>query len=119
MQTVDVRILYHAENDWSIWISGKLHSHVSSAALDDLIDYALVAVEVVLSETDTPSFGEARPLVHAPVDRLLAQSLGLPHHADHSLHTRTTAMERPTSNTKDQTTQRMRASLVSHSGSTN
>jgi hypothetical protein len=58
MQTVDMRILYHAENDWSVWVSGKLHSHVSSAALDDLIDYALVAVEVALSETDARSFGE-------------------------------------------------------------
>jgi hypothetical protein len=59
MQTVDMRILYHAKNDWSVWISGKLHSHVSSAALDNLIEYALVAVEVALSETGTPSFGEA------------------------------------------------------------
>jgi hypothetical protein len=58
MQTVDMRILNHAENDWSVWISGKLHSHVSSAALDDLIEYALVAVEVGLSETDARSFGE-------------------------------------------------------------
>jgi hypothetical protein len=58
MQTVDMRILYHAVNDWSVWISGKLHSHVSSAALDDLIEYALVAVEVARSETDTPPFGE-------------------------------------------------------------
>jgi hypothetical protein len=59
MQTVDMRILYHAENDWSVRISGKLYSHVSSAALDDLIEYALVAVEVALSGTDAPSFGEA------------------------------------------------------------
>jgi hypothetical protein len=59
MQTVDMRILYHAENDWSVRISGKLHSHVSSAALDDLIEYALVAVEVARSQTDTLSFGEA------------------------------------------------------------
>jgi hypothetical protein len=58
MQKVNVRILYHAENDWSVRISGKLQSHISSAALDDLIDYALVAVEVTLSETDAPSFGK-------------------------------------------------------------
>jgi hypothetical protein len=58
MQTVNVRILYHAGNDWSVRISGKLYSHVSSAALDDLIEYALVGLEVALSETDTPSFGE-------------------------------------------------------------
>jgi hypothetical protein len=55
MQTVDMRILYHAENDWSVWISGKLHSHVSSAALDDLIDHALVAVEVARIEDRHPA----------------------------------------------------------------
>jgi hypothetical protein len=58
MQTVDMRIMYHGENDWSVWISGKLHSHVSSLALDDLIEYALVAAEVALSEPDARSFGE-------------------------------------------------------------
>ena len=58
MQTVDMRILYHAENDWSVRISGKLHSHLSSAALDELIEYALVAVEAAQSETDAPSFGK-------------------------------------------------------------
>ena len=58
MQTVDMRILYHAENDWSVRISGKLHSHVSSGTLEDLIEYALLAVEVARSETDTPPFDE-------------------------------------------------------------
>jgi hypothetical protein len=58
MQTVDMRILYDAENGWSVWVSGKLHSLVSGPALDDLIDCALVAVEVALSETDGRSFGE-------------------------------------------------------------
>jgi hypothetical protein len=58
MQTVDIRILYHAENDWSLWISGKLHSHLSSAALDELIEYTLVFVEVARSEAKTATFGE-------------------------------------------------------------
>jgi hypothetical protein len=58
MQTVNMRILYHAENDWSVLISGKQHSHISSVALDDLIEYALVTAEVALSETDPRSFGE-------------------------------------------------------------
>lgn len=62
MQTVDMRVLYHAENDWSVWIVGRLHSHISSAALADLIDYTLVAVEVARS---TPPSGDewcAEPL---------------------------------------------------------
>ena len=58
MQTVDMRILYHAENDWSVWISGKLHSHVSSVTLGELMEYAVVAVEAARLETDTPPFGE-------------------------------------------------------------
>ena len=58
MQTVDMTILYHAENDWSVWISGKLYSHISGTALDDLIEYTLVAAEVALAKTDTHSFGE-------------------------------------------------------------
>lgn len=58
MQTVDMVILYHAVNDWSVWISGKLHSHISGSTLDELIDYALVAVEVAQLETDNPPFGE-------------------------------------------------------------
>ena len=59
MKTVEMVILYHAENDWSVRISGKQHSHVSSATLDNLIEYALVAVEVALSDARACSFGEA------------------------------------------------------------
>lgn len=58
MQTVEMSIMHHAQNDWSVRISGKLHSHVSSAALDDLIEYSLVAAEVTLSDPDTHSFDE-------------------------------------------------------------
>ena len=58
MQTVDMRILFHGENDWSVWISGKFYSHISSGLLDNLIEHALVAVEVALSEKDIRSFGE-------------------------------------------------------------
>ena len=60
MPTLDMTILYHAENDWSIWISGRLYSHVSSATLNELMEYAVVAVELAVSEPGTPAFAAER-----------------------------------------------------------
>ena len=60
MPTLDMTILYHAENDWSIWISGRLYSQVSSATLNELMEYAVVAIELAASELDTPAFAAER-----------------------------------------------------------
>jgi hypothetical protein len=35
----------HTHKDWSVEIDGIQHNHVSTATLDDLIEYALVSAE--------------------------------------------------------------------------
>jgi hypothetical protein len=40
------------QQDWSIEIDGIQHNHVSSTTLDDLIDYALVAAQQNLLESE-------------------------------------------------------------------
>jgi hypothetical protein len=53
METISI-VLHrnHTEQDWSVQIDGTQHNHVSSATLDDLIDYALVAAQQTLLEPE-------------------------------------------------------------------
>jgi hypothetical protein len=39
-----------SEQDWSVEIDGKLHDHISTRTLDDLVEYALVLAEQNLLE---------------------------------------------------------------------
>ena len=55
METISI-VLHrnHTEQDWSVQIDGTQHNHVSTATLDDLIDYALVAAQQTLLELLEP-----------------------------------------------------------------
>jgi hypothetical protein len=53
METISI-VLHrnHTQQDWSVEIDGTQHNHVSSATLDDLIDYVLVAAQQNLLEPE-------------------------------------------------------------------
>ena len=55
METISI-VLHrnHTEQDWSVQIDGTQHNHVSTATLDDLIDYAPVAAQQTLLELLEP-----------------------------------------------------------------
>jgi hypothetical protein len=41
------------EQDWSVEIDGRLHDHISTRDLDDLVEYALVVAQQSLLESET------------------------------------------------------------------
>lgn len=54
MEAVNI-VVYrnHSHKDWSVEINGTCHNHVSTATLDDLVEYALVTAQQNLLEPET------------------------------------------------------------------
>jgi hypothetical protein len=55
MQEIEIKIkLWHhnEENDWSAEVCGRLHKHISTKTVDDLVEYVLVAAQQALLEPD-------------------------------------------------------------------
>jgi hypothetical protein len=55
MQEIEIKIkLWHhnEENDWSAEVCGRMHKHVSTETVDDLVEYVLVAAQQALLESD-------------------------------------------------------------------
>jgi hypothetical protein len=42
----------YSERDWSVEIDGHLYDHISTRTLDDLVDYALIAAQQNLLESE-------------------------------------------------------------------
>ncbi len=42
----------YSERDWSVEIDGHLYDHISTRILDDLVDYALIAAQQNLLESE-------------------------------------------------------------------
>jgi hypothetical protein len=56
MRTIAIALWYHNwDGDWSVEMGGQFHSHISESTLDELIEYALFAIEVGLTEQDARS----------------------------------------------------------------
>jgi hypothetical protein len=68
METISI-VLHrnHTEQDWSVQIDGTQHNHVSSATLDDLIDYVLVAAQQNLLEPEDFTNGSDTDPTSRPV----------------------------------------------------
>ncbi len=46
MQQINITLWCHEkENDWSVELAGRLHGHVSANAVDELVEYAVVAAQ--------------------------------------------------------------------------
>jgi hypothetical protein len=49
MQEFKIKLWRHdEEKDWSVEVHGRLHEHVSSTTVDELVEYALVAAQHAL-----------------------------------------------------------------------
>jgi len=54
MEAMTIRLSRNqSEQDWSVEIDGKLHDHISTRDLDDLVEYALVVAQQSLLESET------------------------------------------------------------------
>jgi len=54
MEAMTIRLSRNqSEQDWSVEIDGRLHEHISTRDLDDLVEYALVVAQQSLLESDT------------------------------------------------------------------
>jgi hypothetical protein len=52
MSTLTITYWYHEEDhDYTVEIAGRLHSHVSDATFDDLVEYAVVAARLAATES--------------------------------------------------------------------
>ena len=55
VREIKLKLWRHDADDWSIEVHGRLHSHISSVMVDELVEYALVAAQQELElEQSTP-----------------------------------------------------------------
>jgi hypothetical protein len=57
----------YSERDWSVEIGGQRYDHISTRILDDLVDYALIAAQHNLLESEALTSGsETDSVVSTP-----------------------------------------------------
>jgi hypothetical protein len=55
MQEIKIKLWRHTEEkDWSAEVYGKLHEHIATKTVDELVEYVLVAAQQVLLEHEAP-----------------------------------------------------------------
>jgi len=55
MQEIKIKLWRHTEgNDWSAEVYGKLHRHISTKTVDELVEYVVVAAQQALLEPEAP-----------------------------------------------------------------
>jgi hypothetical protein len=55
MQEIKIKLWRHTEGkDWSAEVYGKLHKHISTKTVDELVEYVLVAAQQALLEPEAP-----------------------------------------------------------------
>ena len=55
MQEINITLWRHEqEENWSVEINGKFHTHVSTKTVDDLVEYALVAAQEAEMNPEAP-----------------------------------------------------------------
>jgi hypothetical protein len=54
MQEIKIRLsINETDQSWTLELNGKVYSHISTLAVDDLVDYAMVAAQqALLDELD-------------------------------------------------------------------
>jgi hypothetical protein len=51
MQEINLRLsLNETDQSWTLELNGKVYNHISTEAVDDLVDYALVAAQQALRD---------------------------------------------------------------------
>jgi hypothetical protein len=62
MQEIKIKLWRHSEEkDWSAEVYGKLHKHISTKTVDELVEYVLVTAQQVLLEPEAPPVKSAMP----------------------------------------------------------
>jgi 3-oxoacyl-(acyl-carrier-protein) synthase len=76
VQEINIKLWRNAdEKDWSVEVGGKMHEHVSTETVDELVEYVLVAAQQALLEPEAPSGSGATPIPHLPT-RLVSREPG-------------------------------------------
>jgi hypothetical protein len=51
MQEINIRLSFNeTDQNWTLELNGKVYSHISTEAVDDLVDYAVVAAQQALRD---------------------------------------------------------------------
>jgi hypothetical protein len=62
MKEINIKLWRHSkEQDWSAEVHGKLHEHLSSKTVDELVEYVLVAAQQALLEPEATAGKSAMP----------------------------------------------------------
>jgi hypothetical protein len=55
MQEIKIKLWRHdKEKDWSAEVRGRLHKHISTKTVDEMVEYVLVAAQQALLEPEAP-----------------------------------------------------------------
>jgi 3-oxoacyl-(acyl-carrier-protein) synthase len=55
MQEINIKLWRHTEEkDWSAEVYGRLHKHISTKTVDELVEYVLVATQQALLKSEAP-----------------------------------------------------------------
>jgi hypothetical protein len=67
MQEIHIKLWRHTEaQDWSAEVDGRLHEHISTETVDELVEYVLVATQQALLKPETPLGKSAMPGTKRP-----------------------------------------------------
>jgi 3-oxoacyl-(acyl-carrier-protein) synthase len=68
MQEMNIKLWRHTEEqDWSAEVLGRLHEHISTRTVDELVEYVLVATQQALLEAEArPGAGVPKAVCHRP-----------------------------------------------------
>jgi hypothetical protein len=65
MQEINITLWRHEEeNDWSVEFAGRLHRHVSTKTVDELVEFALVAAQEAEMKRAVPPGKTASLSIH-------------------------------------------------------
>jgi hypothetical protein len=67
MQEIHITLWTHEQDErWSIEINGKFYSHISTATVDELVDFAVVAAEEAIMNPEAPLTSDDTEYVFRP-----------------------------------------------------
>jgi 3-oxoacyl-(acyl-carrier-protein) synthase len=62
MQEIKIKLWRHTEEkDWSAEVYGKLHKHIATKTVDELVEYVVVAAQQALLDPEGPPGNIAKP----------------------------------------------------------
>jgi hypothetical protein len=66
MQEIKIKLWRHKEEkDWSAEVHGRMHKHISTKTVDEMVEYVVVAAQQALLELEAPSGCQPFDLEHS------------------------------------------------------